>query len=96
MISFTFNFITMKPLTIDKIGAFVSVINGEEGIISLMMDGAVRPFVFSDMERFNQLLPIVKSICAQHGKEFRILIFLTRRDITVEILAGTPIEKLFQ
>lgn len=82
-------------LVIDEMFAFVAEEGPGEGIMACSLpiptgDGTVRemmtPMVGADMERVAQLLPIAEEIAGVAGKNFRIVRFTNREDITDKVM----------
>jgi|GEM_PF-6275845 len=73
--------------TIDTITAFVHTDEtNQEGIIALCMDGTTwLPCVGADHDRIVSLYPRVKQSMEQQGKDFKLIQFSTRSDITDDI-----------
>lgn len=68
---------------IEKITAFISIADdGDEGVIGFLNGDSWMPLICADHQRVNQMYPIAEKICKEAGKEFRVIQFTTRADIT--------------
>lgn len=77
---------------IEKITAFVVTDeDGTEGIPAFSdPNGLMQPMVGADPARVKALYPIAIQLCATFGKEFRVLEFTNRVDITDEMRKSQP------
>jgi len=75
------------PFEIKTITAYVAVDkDGEEGIIAHMQNGIWLPLVCADETRAKQMYPLAVQACAIDNKQFKVLRFAVREDITEQII----------
>jgi hypothetical protein len=73
---------------IKTITAYVAVDkDGEEGIIATRMGEVWMPLVCADEKRVASMYNAAKQICAIDNKEFKVLRFAVREDVTDETKA---------
>lgn len=73
-------------LKIEEIFAFVAENEDGEGVMAMTLsNGMMMPLVGADMSRVKSLLPIAFKISETTGKDFRVLKFSKREDITDEV-----------
>ena len=76
----------MKKLVIKEMFAFVAEDADGEGVIGACLDGKTwTPLVGADMDRVWSLVPVAEMIKRTTGKDYRILRFTNRVDITNKI-----------
>lgn len=73
-------------LKIDEMFAFVADDTEGEGVMVITVDGQSLPLVGADMDRVKSLAGIAEMIKKESGKDYKILKFSTREDITKEVL----------
>lgn len=77
------------PLKIEEMFAFIvkdNVRDGDEGIMGIQADGGSwMPLVGADMDRVKSLYHYAEKICQVTGREFRIIKFSGREDITDKV-----------
>ena len=72
-------------LKITEMFAFVTIddSDGSEGIIGMMKpNGEWFPFVGADLKNVESIVPLANAICKKMNKEYKILKFSKREDIT--------------
>lgn len=73
----------MEHLKIEKITAFVAIDeDGNEGVMGFRNGNQWIPMVCGDTERMQSLYPVAVQISQLSGKDFRIIQFSNREDIT--------------
>jgi len=76
----------MKKLVIKEMFAFVAMDVDGEGVMGACLDGKTfMPLVGADMDRVQSLVPVAEMIKKTTGKDYRILQFKNRVDITNKI-----------
>jgi len=72
----------MTKLKIEKMYAFVAENDEGEGVMAFKSGNTWLPMVGADFKRIDSLLPIAKELAKASGKEFKILQFDNRTDVT--------------
>jgi hypothetical protein len=77
----------MSNFIITKVTAFVATDpeNGDEGLIAHMTPTGWMPFVCADEERIKAMIPIAEELKAASGKDYRIIQFSVREDVTDQV-----------
>jgi hypothetical protein len=77
----------MSNFVITKVTAFVAIDpqNGDEGIIGFKSLDGWMPLICADEERIKHMLPIAEEIRAATGKDYKIIQFSIREDVTDEV-----------
>jgi len=76
----------MKLLVIKEIFAFVADSDGVgEGIMGVKIGDTWMALVGADMDRIESLIPIADTIKAKTGKDYKILKFSSREELTAKI-----------
>lgn len=71
---------------IETVTAFVSIDkNGEESVMAVYNNCQWMPLICADEERIKSMAPIAENLKKMSGKDYRIIQFSFRRDITIEI-----------
>ena len=72
-------------LSIDEMFAFVADDDEGEGIMGAKIGDSWMPLVGADMDRVQSLVKIADMIKNETGKNYKVLKFSTREDITSQI-----------
>ena len=77
----------MNYIKIETMTAFVSVdeFTGYEGVLGMKMGDSWIPLVAADPDRLRSMYPMAENIKANTGKDYRVLQFSVRTDITEEV-----------
>lgn len=77
----------MSNFVITKVTAFVAIDpkDGDEGVIGFLSDSGWMPLVCADEARIQQMLPIAEELKATSGKDYRIIQFSVREDVTDQV-----------
>lgn len=77
----------MSNFKITTVTAFVAIDpeDGDEGIIGFLSDSGWMPMVCADEARIRQMLPIAEDLKAISGKDYRIIQFSIREDVTDQV-----------
>ena len=76
----------MTDLKIEKMYAFVAENDEGEGVMAFKSGNIWMPMVGADFERIESLLPIAQEMSKVSGKEFRIIQFDNRKDVTKQYI----------
>jgi len=72
----------MTKLKIEKMYAFIAENDDGEGVMAFKSGFGWMPMVGADLERMKSLVPIAKEMSKISGKEFKIIQFDNRTDVT--------------
>jgi len=76
----------MTKLKIEKMYAFVAENEDGEGVMAFKSNNGWMPMVGADFKRIDSLLPIAQEMSRVSGKEFKILQFDNRTDVTEQFI----------
>ena len=79
----------MSNFKITKVTAFVAIDpkDGDEGVMAFLSDGGWMPLICADEARIESMVPIAEDISARTGKQYQIIQFSVREDVTEEVKA---------
>jgi len=67
--------------------------DGDEGLWAFISDGTWIPMIFADEVKFNACLPVAEMMKKEYGRQFRVLQFSQREDITERLQQEGKISK---
>ena len=83
----------ITKLKIEKMYAFVAENDEGEGVMAFKSGNTWMPMVGADFKRIDSLLSIAQSMSRISGKEFKILQFNNRTDVTEQYIRKIKIEE---